>query len=182
MALRHSRRENVRIRDGHRQNEMGHVIDVKSGPLRWFAMRLSLAAVGWLAKYWHNEGVLAGIASIHYARWAILPGNRLLFVTNYDGTWEHYLGEFVDHGAPGLSAVWSNTKEFPRTKLLVGAGGRDEQAFKRWARHKQCESVVWYSAYPHLSIQNVLRNEELRKGLVEGLRTEKDIQKWLSLI
>ena len=70
-------------------------------------------------------GSLGGITSIHFGRWVLIdegkPARRLVFMSDYDGSWESYLGEFVDRAAEGLSAVWSNTEDFPPTTLLVFA-------------------------------------------------------------
>src|SRR5262249_30863844 len=112
-----------------------------------------------------DRGDLGGITSIHYARWMILDDRRLLFFSNFDGSWESYLGEFVDQASSGLTSVWSNTVGFPPARWLLGAGARDEERFKNWTRTHQIETQVWYSAYPKLSVQNINDNTKLRRGL-----------------
>ena len=107
-----------------------------------------------------------GIPSIHFAHWHLIDGGRrLLFLSNYDGTWESYLGEFVDRAASGLTAVWSNTVGFPRTRFLALDGARNEQQFKAWVRSQQVPTDVWYAAYPRLSVLNVNNDTALRAGL-----------------
>ena len=81
--------------------------------------------------------------------------HRLLFFSNYDGSWESYLGEFIDRAACGLTAVWSNTVGFPRTCRLLGAGARDEEAFKQWTRRHQILTQVWWSGVPDSTVQNI---------------------------
>jgi hypothetical protein len=50
-------------------------------------------------------------ASIHFARWVILPRtDKLLFLSNYDGGWERYLEDFIARAHAGLTAIWSNTR------------------------------------------------------------------------
>ena len=94
---------------------------------------------------------LLNTQSIHFARWTILPGRRLLFVSNYDGGFGGYLSMFATVGASGVSAIWGNTDGFPRTFYLFGDGARDEQRFKGRARASQYETLLWYRRYPRLS-------------------------------
>ncbi len=69
-------------------------------------------------------------------------GRRLLFLTNYDGSWENYLDDFIDKAALGLTGIWSNTLNFPRTRFLVLGGARDEKRFKAIARKTQAYTNV----------------------------------------
>ena len=52
-------------------------------------------------------------------------GRRLLFLSNFDGSWENYLDDFIDKASIGLTGVWSNTLKFPRTYFLVLGGASD---------------------------------------------------------
>jgi hypothetical protein len=110
-------------------------------------------------------GKLGGIQTIHFARWVALPDRRLLFFSNYDGSWEAYLGEFVDKAAMGLTMIWTNTIWYPKTRLLLFRGAKDEETFKAWTRANQVPTQVWYSAYPFLSVGDVLRNAKIRELL-----------------
>ena len=47
--------------------------------------------------------------------------------------------------AQGLTAVWSNTVGFPRTRFLVQGGATDELLFKTLTRQSQVPSLAWYS-------------------------------------
>ena len=107
-------------------------------------------------------------------------GRRLLFFTNYAGGWESYLDEFIDMGAvKGLNAVWSNTfiktpnsklgYAFPKTSYYVWGGAQAAQPFKAYVRHSQVETLVWYSAYPTLTIKNINTNTDLRQALFQSL-------------
>lgn len=162
------------------QNQLTHLVDIKPGWFRLKSLKFVLGAIDWAAKYYYNNGKLGGIPSIHYARWVIIDeGKRLLFMTNYDGSWESYLGDFVDKAAIGLTGVWSNTVEYPKSKLLFFKGATDEERFKIWARAKQIKTHVWFTAYKNLSVQNVENNARINKGLFKNLKG-KAIQKWLS--
>jgi hypothetical protein len=168
------------------QNQLSAINNMKPGWFRLFTERVVQAVINFAARYFANEGNLGGIPSIHFARWAIIDnGRRLLFMSNFDGSWENYLGDFVDKAAAGLTAVWSNTvlqkKEdgFPETKWLFREGGaRDEQRFKAYARASQVVTNVWYSAYKELSVQNINNNSAIRAGLYGDLSPE-EIVAWL---
>ncbi|MCB9230950.1 MAG: hypothetical protein H6581_04770 [Bacteroidia bacterium] len=161
------------------QNQITHLVDIKPGLTRQIALRFVLWAINLLARLVFNQGNLAGIVTIHFARWAIIDGGkRLLFFSNYDGSWESYLGEFVDRAAIGLTGVWSNTEGFPPTKYLVMEGARNSVEFKAWAREKQIETQVWYSARKTVSVKNVNNNTAIRDGLSGHLNEEKT-REWL---
>lgn len=161
------------------QNQLTHLVDIKRGAFRAFVLWAVHTAVNFLARHLYNRGHLGGIPSIHFARWVMLEeGCRVLFFSNYDGSWESYLGDFIDRAASGLTAVWSNTRRYPKTFFLLGRGARDEERFKTWARAQQIATQVWYSAYPELSVQNILNNTELRNGLAKATLSESEARAW----
>jgi len=169
------------------QNQLTIINYMKPGFFRLTTERVVQAAVNFLARYFLNEGMLGGIPSIHFARWVIIDdGRRLLFMSNFDGSWENYLGDFVDKAADGLTAVWSNTVHdkvengFPKTKwLFLKGGARDEQRFKAYSRACQVTTDVWYSAYKELSVQNINNNSMIHAGLYGDL-SPKEITEWLN--
>jgi len=161
------------------QNQITHLVRVKPGMVRQFWLRFVLGAINLLARTFYNKGNLGGIPSIHYARWVILDGGkRLLFFSNYDGSWESYLGEFVDRAAIGLTGVWSNTEGFPPTNHLIKSGARYSTWFKAWTRAQQIETQVWYSAYPTISVKNINNNTAIRQGIRKNL-DEQAAEEWL---
>jgi hypothetical protein len=137
------------------QNQITHVSVIKAGWIRRTLLRSGLGVVNLLARFTFTRGTLGGIPSIHFARWVILPDGRLLFMSNFDGSWDSYLGDFIDKASAGLTSIWTNTKWFPKTSLLVAGGARDAGAFKAWTRAGQVPTQLWYSAYPDASVQNV---------------------------
>jgi hypothetical protein len=152
------------------QNHFASVAEVKPGFFRWIVLKAVLKLIHVLAAVSSNQGNLSGIKSIHFARWVVIAGGkRLLFLSNYDGSWENYLDDFIDQASSGLTAIWSNTVGFPRTSYLVEGGARDELLFKTLVRRSQTPSLVWYSAYPDLSTANVQANAAIREGLFAPL-------------
>ncbi len=155
------------------QNPLTHISEIKAGPLRMFALRTVLFAVHLLGRYFYRHGKLGDMATIHFARWVILPDRRLLFFSNYDGSWESYLGDFIDKASKGLTAVWSNTVDYPPTSYLVFQGAKDEERFKSWTRERQVPTQLWYTAYADRSVQNVLDDNAIRRAL--DARTDAEI-------
>jgi hypothetical protein len=147
------------------QNGLTHLVALKPGWYRPFALKMMVHVVTALADAGALTGKLGGIQTIHFARWVALPDRRLLFFSNYDGSWEAYLGEFVDKAAMGLTMIWTNTIWYPKTRLLLFKGARDEESFKTWTRANQVPTQVWYSAYPLLSVGDVLKNAKIRELL-----------------
>jgi hypothetical protein len=170
-------------RENHQvQNHMVSVTKVKPGWFRLTLLKVVLWAINLIARLTSNRGSLAGISSIHFARWVITPdGKHLIFLSNFDGSWESYLNDFIDLAASGLTAVWTNTDNavgFPRTRWLVGEGARDEARFKAYARFSMVPTNVWYSAYPDISVSNIDNNRHLRDGLSASLDTSAT-EAWL---
>lgn len=164
------------LEDHGTQNQMTSLSDIKPGWLRYTILTLMLWVTDWYARHKNFHGQLAGIPSIHFARWIVVPGQRrLLFVSNYDGSFEGYLGDFVDHAACGLTAIWSNAVGFPRTRWLFRGGAQNEHRFKAVARANQVPTQVWYRAYPSLSVGRINTNTRIR----EGLSSNAKVDTWL---
>lgn len=161
------------------QNQLTHIVDIKPGRFRGFTLRVVLKVINTAASMIYTQGTLGGIPSIHFARWVIIDnGTRLMFFSNFDGSWENYLGDFIDKAATGLTAVWSNTRNFPTTEFLLTRGATDEQNFKEWARAAQIPTDLWYSAYKLLTVENINNNTLIRLGLV-GDMSAFDTEQWL---
>ena len=161
------------------QNHLAGVSIMKAGWLRRFTLRLAFWGVGQLAPL-YRPGYLGDIGTIHFARWVLLPGtNRLLFLSNYGGSWESYLEDFVTKASIGLTGIWSNTLGYPKTENLIQKGAADGDRFKRWARRQQRPTRFWYSAYPHISTARIRSNCAIRAGLCTA-STEDEASAWLS--
>ena len=50
---------------------------------------------------------------IHFARWALLPGRRLLFLTSFDGSDIQYIEAFVRVVPGRIDALYRGAKGFP---------------------------------------------------------------------
>ncbi len=139
-------RENQR---GHAQNHMISVTQRKPGVIRWFTTRLAFWAIGQFATHFTDLDFSGRIGTIHFARWVTVPRSPdLLFFSNYDASWESYLEDFITRAHDGLTAIWSNSIGFPRSRNLFQGGATDGERFKRYARQSMVPTRFWYSAYP----------------------------------
>ncbi len=166
---------------GFVQNHMVSQTVLKPGLLRWLSIRLAYWVIAKFTAFNPKPGHLGDIGTIHFARWVQVPGQRdLLFFSNYGGSWESYLEDFITKAHAGLTAVWSNTVGFPRTRLLFLDGATDGERFKRYARQSMVRTSFWYSAYPRLTTANIRSNALIRRGLASAL-TEDEAVRWLAL-
>jgi hypothetical protein len=155
---------------------------VKPGWVRQAAVWSLLPAIGWGTRHLFTQDSLAGVKTIHFARWVPIDGGRrVVFASNYDGSLESYNNDFIDLVAWGLNLIFSNGLGYPRTRWMIFGGARYEQDFKDFLRKYQIPTPVWYSAYPQLTARNVERNAKIRTGL-SGHMTEEKAQAWLALL
>jgi deferrochelatase/peroxidase EfeB len=163
------------------QNHMISITRRKPGLIRALTLRLVFLVIGTFSGRYYRPGFLGDIGTIHFARWVTPPGSRdLVFLSNYDGSWEAYLEDFITLAHQGLTGVWSNTVGFPRTVNLFQQGATDGERFKRFARRSMVPTRLWYSAYPDLTVAVIRRNAAIRRGL-SGAMTEDEAKDWLSL-
>ena len=162
------------------QNHLAALSVMKPGLLRRLTLTVVLWMAGQLAARYYRPGFLGSLGTIHFARWVMVPGtDDLLFLSNYGGSWESYLEDFITKAHTGLTGIWSNTIGFPRTSNLLLEGATDGERFKRWARRQQIPTAFWYSAYPDLTTANIRTNAVIRQGL-GTVMTEDEAQQWLA--
>ncbi len=139
---------------------------VKPGPFRRFTGTLVLYGTNFLTRHVFNHANLLGVKSIHFARWLFLDDKRrVIFASNYDGSLESYMDDFIDKIAWGLNAAFSNGVDYPKTNWLILDGAHDEQTFKRFNLTHQLVAQFWYAAYQGLTALNIENNAQIRLGL-----------------
>jgi|SRR5271166_4494965 len=128
-------------------------------------------------------GNLGRIKTIHFARWVFLDGKRRgMFASNYDGSAEGYMDDFVNKVSFGLNLTFGQGVGFPRTRFLLFEGAELEQDFKNTQRRHTLPTEVWYKAYPGLTLVDIARNTRIRQGLERETMTDSEIRQWLSEI
>jgi hypothetical protein len=166
------------------QNQLSAIGYVQKGLFRRLLLRTMLWALAIAARHLYNRGQLSGVDTIHFARWVLVDsGHRLYFMSNYDGSSESYMDDFIDRVAFGLNAVFGNGQGWPATRFLFWRGAKNEQAFKAYFRSHQVPTQIWYvaPAYTGVTAINVSRDEKIRRGLW-GAMTEKEAAAWLRLL
>lgn len=155
--------------------------DLKPGRFRRNAAAVFLWLLDYAARHVYNRGYLTRVQTIHFARWVFLEDKkRLLFCSNYDGSLESYMDDFINKVAWGLNLVFSNGVGYPSTRFLIKDGAEQEQKFKRFLRRHQLLTDVWYKAYPGLTAFDLAENGRIRQGLEQRPAGEAAIRHWLS--
>ena len=173
------------------QNQFTQAVVMKPGKIRLITFQAMMLLGRTLIDLWFIKGELMGIPTIHFARWVLIDKNKhVLFFSNFDGSWQQYLGDFIDKSGWGLTGIFSNTVNFPKTNFLgltgidpnvnfkkssflFPGGAYDEEHFLAWSRSTQIPTQVWYSAYHHLSIKNINNNTAIRNELRKNLSEEQ---------
>jgi hypothetical protein len=164
------------------QNPFAVVGFIRPGALRSVTIRAVMLAIDYAVRHLYNHDDLAGITTIHFARWVPLDGwRRMTFASIYDGAVEAYNDDFIDQVWWGLNAAFGNATKYPPTRWLLWGGATYEQQFKNTLRIHQVPVPVWYSAYPALSAANIENNARIRAGL-RGHMTTADAERWLALL
>ena len=157
--------------------------DVKPGLFRLLTFKFLLLVTGYAARHVFNRGFLARIRTIHFARWVFMDDNhRVFFASNYDGSHESYMDDFINKVGWGLNLTFSNGVGYPRTTWLIKEGAYREMPFKYTQRRHQLRSEVWYKAYPGLTAFELSRNSRIRQGVETYPTRDAEIRAWLSLI
>ena len=108
-----------RVEDLFPQNQFTQVAVIKPGLARKFNFWIWMLRTRVLAGCVFVKGKLLNIPTIHFARWVQFDkGKHVLFFSNFDGNWEQYLGDFIDQSGWGLTAIFSNTVNFPKTHFM----------------------------------------------------------------
>ena len=173
----------ARLEDHDVTNQFTAMGSLKPGLFR----RWTLVALLWLVQYTtrhiYTRGHLARVPSIHFARWVFIDSKRrLVFCSNYDGSLESYMDDFINKVAFGLNVVFSNGIGYPRTNWLFFQGAKDEQRFKYFIRRHELPTEVWYNGHSGLTNFDLLRNARIRSGLEQQSMTNAEAAQWLELL
>lgn len=173
-------REMARREDWIPQNHMGSVVLIKPGILRAILIRTGHLGLGLLLRATARDGYLGSMRTIHFAHWALVNNkSRLMFLSNFDQTWESYLDDFIEKAHNGLTLAWSCGVGFPTTRYLILDGASHGRQFKEWARHSMAVSHFWFSAYPTLTTDQIERNYRVALGLQTYGMTKERAEQWI---
>jgi len=171
------------IEDHDVTNQFSAIGSVKPGAFRRRLLTSILWIVNLTTHVIYTRGRLARVHTIHFARWVFLDDKtRLFFASNYDGSLDSYMDDFINKVAFGLNAVFSNGIGYPRTDWLVLEGAKNEQLFKYFLRRHEVATEVWYNAHAGLTAFDLERNSRIRQGMEESNLTDDQIEEWLRLL
>jgi len=169
--------------DHYVTNQFNAMGSLKPGLVRLLTAIGVLSVVNYAARHFVRPGRLGRIRTIHFARWVFLDAKkRMVFFSNYDGTVESYMDDFINKTGFGLNAVFSAGIGYPRTNWLVLDGCDAEQKYKDFLRRHTLPSQVWYKAYPGLTAIDLERNTRIRKGLEATSVSEQEAREWVALL
>jgi hypothetical protein len=172
-----------RLEDHDVTNQFSAMGTLKPGFVRLWTTRFVLLIIDYAARHVYTRGRLARVRTIHFARWVFLDNReRVIFLSNYDGSLESYMDDFINKVGFGLNVVFSNGVGYPRTNWLILDGCRDERKFKEYLRRHQLPTQVWYKAYPGLTAVDLERNSRIRKGFESPSMTGEEAQEWVALL
>lgn len=148
------------------QNQFTMVASVRDSEARRLLLRTTLFLSDGYSKFVANTGQLVGVETIHYARIHQFDGGRrFLFMSDFDGSWSRYLFDFLTTGSFAVVPNWANLLGCPKTEFLLRPGPGFSQRFLPFTRARQVRTDVWYSAYPGLTVTDIGRHAEIRRGL-----------------
>jgi hypothetical protein len=172
----------ARLEDHDVTNQFTVVGAIKPGLFRLTTMRFLLWAMNWTTRHIYIRGHLARISTIHAARWVFInERKRMVFASNYDGSLDSYMDDFINKVGWGLNLVFSNGVSYPTTNWLVLDGSKDEQKYKYVLRRHQQPTEVWYKAYPGLTAVDLKRNTLIREGIQRRTLTPPEVREWIAL-
>lgn len=164
-------------------NQFSAIGDLKPGRFRRLLVIVFLSLLHWGARHLYPRGYLTRVQTIHFARWVLLDDARsLYFASNYDGSLDSYMDDFINKVAWGINLVFGNGLGFPRVSWLLRGGAKFEGKYKRYLRRHQIPTQVWYKAYPDLSVAELNRNSRIRAGVDRRGMGEQETLAWLALL
>lgn len=128
-----------------------------------------------------GDSDLKKLTFIHYARWQVVcrnnwlgepPGqvkyNYLLFLSNFNGTWDQYIDAFSDVVPSGLNLIWRWSVKFP--------GSVPVTPFKSYIRLNQYDTDYYYNAYPGAATTDVRAAIFLKEAHAKFAEANKDLE------
>ena len=179
-----ARRERIAVtEDRDVTNAFSAVGTLKPGLVRRVMSIAGLWILSYAVKHVYGAGRLARVRTIHFARWVwIDQKRRLAFMSNYDGSLESYMDDFINKAGFGLNFVFSNGIGYPKTNWLLGEGCKDEQKFKNFLYRHEFYTNVWYNAHPGLTAVDLERNARIRDGLEARSLTPAEADAWAAML
>jgi hypothetical protein len=173
----------ARLEDYNVTNQFSAMGSIKPGVFRRWTLSFLLWLLNYTTRHIYVRGHLARVPTIHFARWVFLNDKkRMLFASNYDGSLDSYMDDFINKVGWGLNLVFGNGLGYPLVNWLVLDGSKNEQKFKYFLRRHELATEVWYNAYPGLTAFDLKRNKMIRDGIEQASMTDAELKRWVALL
>jgi uncharacterized membrane protein YphA (DoxX/SURF4 family) len=155
LAQRQALEDTYNLRDDQpKQNQMTLVAKVR--PSRLLRLWLAILASPLVTVFAYPPGNIANVHTLHSFAFVVLDrGKRLVFMAFFDGSLENYLGDFLDKLIWGLDTFYNNCYDYPP------GGMRQVDTFVKWIYERNRAPSVFYSAYPEMTVEHILRDQQL---------------------
>jgi hypothetical protein len=115
---------------------------------------------------------LLGLSIIHFACWVVirrrdwpdlgqrkatLANDYMLFISNFNGTWDQYIDAFSDGLPNGLDLFWYSSTKYPHSIPIT--------PFKNYIRANQIDTDYYYNATPGAAQRDVKAALRVRQSI-----------------
>ncbi|GAA0329984.1 hypothetical protein GCM10009087_45220 [Sphingomonas oligophenolica] len=121
---------------------------------------------------------LLGLKLIHFARWVIIRRNQwpdptlgapqglpalendyMLFLSNFNGTWDQYIDAFADGIPSGLDMFWYASTKYPHSIPI--------SSFKAYIGTNQIQTAYYYNATPGAAQRDIKAALRVREAVLD---------------
>ena len=101
------------------------------------------------------------VGTLHDLRFVFLDDDtRVLFCTAYDGDWDPYIDDFATKIPELMDILFGSVESWPGIK---------DPSVKQFILDHQITAAGWYVGIPHLTIQDIRRQDRIVKGINKAL-------------
>jgi hypothetical protein len=143
-------------------------------PMKWWKTWIVRLFFTYLGAVKSAQTDLRGLSFIHFARWVIVKRSQfpqlvpeqpkehmrydyLLFISNFNGTWNEYIDAFSAVLSDGLNFIWRWSEKFP--------GSVPVTPFKQYIARCQFDTDYYYTAYPYATTNDVKAAHRVKAAL-----------------
>ena len=116
---------------------------------------------------------LLGLKLIHFARWVMIRRNQwpdlgqprpkldndyVLFISNFNGTWDQYIDAFADGLPGGLDLLWWGSTKYPHSIPI--------SVFKDYITANQIDTNYYYNATPGAAQRDIKAALRVREAVL----------------
>jgi Dyp-type peroxidase family len=112
-------------------------------------------------------GPLEKLRSLHFVRWSILEGRKLLLAVEFDRAWEPYIRGIVDDAGPFLDVIFCHCAGYEGHATIDGYA-----KFAEWVRARQVDVPFFYAGAPDLTVDDQRYLRELSRRLDEPVEPD----------